>query len=113
MESVDLEKYRQLLRDLQAELQASLAAADDETSPVSPDRSIGRLTRQDAMQSQQMALELKRRNEGRLTQVRLALDRIDDGSYGYCVRCEEEISAARLNVRPEAPTCIACAGGKR
>jgi DnaK suppressor protein len=60
-----------------------------------------------------MALEIKRRNEGRLSQIRLALERIDAGDYGFCTRCEEEISSARLNVRPEAPTCISCAGGGR
>ncbi|MDA0206177.1 MAG: TraR/DksA C4-type zinc finger protein [Acidobacteria bacterium] len=113
MEPGDLARYRKLLEDLRAELQTSLAASDDETNPVSPDRAIGRLTRQDAMLSQQMALEIKRRNEGRLSQIRLALERLDAGDYGYCTRCEEEISAARLNVRPEAPTCISCAGGGR
>lgn len=113
MEPGDLARYRKLLEDLRAELQASLAASQDETNPVSPDRAIGRLTRQDAMLAQQMALEIKRRNEGRLSQVRLALERIDAGDYGYCTRCDEEISSARLNVRPEAPTCISCAGGGR
>ena len=111
MEPGDLARYRKLLEDVRAELQTSLAASDDATNPVSPDRAIGRLTRQDAMLSQQMALEIKRRNEGRLSQIRLALERIDAGDYGCCTRCEGEISDARLNVRPEAPTCISCAGG--
>jgi hypothetical protein len=52
MEPGDLARYRKLLEDLRAELQTTLAASDDETTPVSPDRAIGRLTRQDAMLSQ-------------------------------------------------------------
>jgi len=46
-------------------LQASLDESVDNASPVSPDNAIGRLTRQDAMQAQQMALEIRRRTIGR------------------------------------------------
>ena len=44
-----------------------------------------------------------------IASTRRALDRIASGEYGYCVQCGEEISAERLEVRPEAALCIACA----
>ena len=44
-----------------------------------------------------------------IASVRRALGRIDDGSYGECVRCGADIAPARLNVRPEAALCIDCA----
>lgn len=113
MDEARLAHYREVLTKLRDELAASLAGEGDDTKPVSPDRAIGRLTRQDAMLSQQMALELKRRNQARLEQVTRALARIDEGEYGYCVRCEEEISEARLRVKPETPICIDCAGGRK
>ena len=40
-------------------------------------------------------------------QVQAALARIEDGSYGRCVDCGQEIPAARLEVRPEAARCVA------
>lgn len=43
-------------------------------------------------------------------QIRAALARIDEGSYGFCVRCGEEISEDRLNVVPATPFCRNCAG---
>jgi len=43
-----------------------------------------------------------------LHNVRLALDRIADGSYGTCVECEDEISQKRLQALPWAARCIAC-----
>lgn len=107
-----IEEYRARLLELRAELEASLADGES-AAPVEPDRAIGRLTRQDAMQAQQMALELRRRNQQRLEQVRRALERIEDGSYGFCARCEEEIAPARLKVKPETPICVECAGGGR
>jgi len=41
--------------------------------------------------------------------VRNALARIDAGTWGDCVTCDEPISAARLAAMPEAAQCIGCA----
>jgi RNA polymerase-binding protein DksA len=46
-----------------------------------------------------------------IASVRRALERIDDGSYGDCVKCGEPIAEGRLQARPEAALCIACASG--
>lgn len=43
-----------------------------------------------------------------LDEVNVALDRIDNGKYGICENCSREISAARLEARPEATLCIDC-----
>ncbi|MCL4796065.1 MAG: TraR/DksA C4-type zinc finger protein [Bryobacteraceae bacterium] len=102
-------EFRALLETTRDELSASLEATADEAAPVSPDSSIGRLTRQDAMQAQQMALALRRRNQVRLRQIEAALERLARGEYGVCLRCEEEIALARLRVHPEAPFCVKCA----
>lgn len=109
MTKADLETFVHLLEDTRAELEAALNDAAANEAPVSPDNAIGRLTRQDAMQAQQMALELRRRSQLRLEQIKSALDRIDRGDYGICASCEEDISPARLKVRPEAVLCVACA----
>jgi DnaK suppressor protein len=113
MDEQRLGHFRDLLENLRQELRASLESTNASTDPVSPDRAIGRLTRQDAMLAQQMALELKRRNQTRLGQIEAALNRIQDGTYGVCRRCEEPISLNRLDVRPEALFCVHCAGGPR
>ena len=47
--------------------------------------------------------------EREIESVRRALARIDDGSYGQCVRCGAEIASARLAARPEAALCLECA----
>ena len=44
-----------------------------------------------------------------LEQVDAALQRLDDGTYGLCVRCGAPIGEARLEARPAATTCITCA----
>jgi DnaK suppressor protein len=47
-----------------------------------------------------------------LREVRAALDRIADGSYGTCLECEEDIGIKRLNAMPWATLCIACQEGE-
>jgi DnaK suppressor protein len=109
MSDEDLQHYHRVLTTLRRELAATLEASRENTVPVSPDAAIGRLSRQDAMQSQQMALELQRRSQQRLAQIDAALKPIVEGTFGFCLRCEEEIGAARLKVKPEAHLCVRCA----
>lgn len=42
-------------------------------------------------------------------QIQAALQRVEDGSYGICVKCGGEIAAERLDVLPYTPFCSACA----
>ena len=49
----------------------------------------------------------------RLADIDTALERIHEGRYGVCERCGGAITEARLEARPVARTCIACAGRDR
>lgn len=44
-----------------------------------------------------------------IASLRAALHRIDQGTYGTCVRCEGAIAAGRLDAMPEAALCVDCA----
>lgn len=44
-----------------------------------------------------------------IEKIRAALGRIEDGSYGICLKCGEEISSERLDVVPATPFCRNCA----
>ena len=44
-----------------------------------------------------------------LKQINAALKRVDDGTFGVCVQCGEDISTERLNVIPHAARCRNCA----
>lgn len=70
---------------------------------------VGRVSRMDAIQAQEMAKESNRRRVIALQRIERALQRIDDGEYGYCVACDEPIKEDRLEVDPGALLCIDCA----
>lgn len=44
-----------------------------------------------------------------LAQLKAAITRIENGSWGECVSCEKPIAEARLTALPTAPTCLSCA----
>jgi DnaK suppressor protein len=108
MDSDKLEKFRDLLNQLATEWRAGLSQRDA-TEPVQLDTSIGRLSRMDAMQSQQMALALKERQRQQLVRVERALRSIEDGTFGVCRVCRGPIAEERLEMQPEATVCVTCA----
>jgi DnaK suppressor protein len=92
-----------------------LAQSDAESKqPVTLDQSsVGRLSRMDAMQQKEMDREATRRRTIQRQQIKAALKRLADGDYGYCLKCDEEISEKRLAADPANPFCVRCAGGGR
>ena len=103
-----LTHYKMLLLERQRDAAAQFSQLEEMSHPVSPDPSIGRLTRQDAMQQQQMNLESRRRLEQQHTQLETALKRIEDKKFGFCVLCKESIALERLDIVPESPLCVPC-----
>jgi len=57
---------------------------------------------------QQRDLALRDRNDRQLADVEAAITRLDDGSYGTCVRCGRPIAPERLDALPWAAHCIEC-----
>lgn len=102
-------RFEIVLRELVAELEALIALADPSQESITPDKAIGRLTRMEAIQAQQMSQEGRRRQEKRLAAARRALERIEEGTYGRCVRCGAEIAEGRLEFMPESALCVQCA----
>jgi DnaK suppressor protein len=56
----------------------------------------------------EMAIRNLHRESNLLREVKAALRRIHDGSFGNCLQCDEAISAKRLAAVPWAPCCIPC-----
>jgi DnaK suppressor protein len=108
--SVDLEKARQRLANRRAELEQQSEKTKDARRPVELDQqAVGRLSRMDAIQQQQMAEAAERSRRRDLVRIEMAERRLNEGEYGYCLECGEEIPDARLAIDPMAETCVNCA----
>lgn len=101
---------RERLLSRRAELEEEDRLSAAERAPVKLDQdSVGRLSRIDAMQMQAMALAAERRRIAERTRIDAALKRLEDGEFGYCLSCGDEIASARLEHDPSVARCLACA----
>lgn len=109
MEQNQLDIFRKVLISLQDEIEQLSADSKNAADTVTLDQSkVGRLSRIDALQAQQMAQETARRRQLQLQKIDNALLRMDSDDYGYCFKCGDEISTARLNFDPASTRCVGC-----
>lgn len=57
---------------------------------------------------QEVLMNLSETQRSRVRDIDAALERMDKGVYGLCMRCEEEIPARRMEVRPFSRYCVDC-----
>ena len=92
------------------EIESLAECSTDQRKPVELDQTrVGRLSRMDALQDQAMALETDRRRNAELDRIEAALKRLEDGDYGWCLSCGEQIPAKRLELGPTVALCVDCA----
>lgn len=104
MTKIELEKYKTVLENKLKELSDALRNREDIAIEKTPDA----LDEVQLAGERELAIRTLDRESALLRQVRSALSRIADGSYGTCLHCEEEISIKRLNAVPQTSYCITC-----
>ena len=104
-----MNQMRVLLEARRQELALLLDHAGQAAEPVRLDQqAVGRVSRVDAIQQQQMALANREQAQQLIKRVEQALQRIESGEYGYCMDCAEPIPMARLQAQPQAELCLNC-----
>jgi len=106
MHTIEVKKYRDLLERKKDELVASAPARTPATDPGSKS---GDWIDQSSQESDlHVRLALKQTDSKLLRAIDEAIHRIDQGTYGICMECENEIAAARLEAVPWTRVCIDC-----
>jgi len=104
MTKSELKKFRRILEAKQAELARVLRNREAIAIEKSPDA----LDEVQHAAERDLAIQNLDRESGRLRLVKLALRRLNEGTYGSCMHCEDDISPRRLAAVPWAPYCIRC-----
>jgi DnaK suppressor protein len=108
MDAKTLAKYRKLLlEEKQRILNNSKNAVKHELS-VSPDDMMDETDLAASEVNQNLVFKLRDRERQLLAKIDEAMGRIEDGSFGTCMDCEEPIEVRRLEARPVSTLCIAC-----
>jgi DnaK suppressor protein len=108
MEAKTLAKYRKLLvEEKQRILNNSKNALQNELA-LSPDDLPDETDLAASEVNQNLVFKLRDRERQLLSKIDEAMARIEEGSFGTCMDCEENIEIRRLEARPVSTLCIAC-----
>lgn len=78
------------------------------SKPIAPENSIGRVSRMDAINNRSVNESAFRKAELKLSNLNIALSKIDDKDFGVCIRCNNSIPLGRILLIPHAITCVNC-----
>ena len=117
LKPAELQSYREALLNLRSRLRGDLDQMTDEALRRGQPESSGNLSNVPLHVAdvgtenydQEFTLSLIENEQLTLDQIREALVRIDEGTYGRCVECEHPIAKPRLQVLPYTRHCIECA----
>jgi DnaK suppressor protein len=104
MERAEIERFKAILQELRNEISQPGRKRDEIAVENAPDT----LDRVQGAAERDLAIRQIESDFSRLQSVKLALARIEDGTYGTCLMCEEDISPKRLHALPWASYCIRC-----
>jgi DnaK suppressor protein len=119
MKKDDMKDYRELLITMRARLRGDVNTMADSAlrkrrSDANGDLSSMPIHMADIGSDnfeQEFTLHLMQSEEDTLGRIEIALERIEEGTYGECEMCGARIPKARLNAIPYATTCVKCANG--
>ena len=103
MKKRELAQFKKLLEERRDELTQSLS---ERVEAADRHGDFGDIS--SAANEEVISIKLKQNNAKLLRAVEDALQRVEAGTYGICIECEEEITIARLNAVPWTKVCIDC-----
>ena len=104
----DLKRYKKMLEDSKTSLLESAKKTLVEEASFDTDDLPDEIDQASSEYAQSMAFRLRDREKFLMQKIDRALTRIEEGTFGICERCEEEISPKRLEARPVTTLCIRC-----
>ena len=108
MEEEELQEIRKKLLKMREELLAEAEKSYEASQSLGKDGvpDIGDMSSNSY--NQEVLMNLSEAQRGRVRDIDAALERMDNGVYGLCARCEEEIPTRRMEVRPFSRYCVDC-----
>jgi DnaK suppressor protein len=104
----DLKRFKKMLEDSRTALLESAKKTLMEESNFDTDDLPDEIDQASSEYAQSMIFRLRDREKFLLQKIEKALARIEDGTFGVCERCEEDIAQKRLEARPVTTLCIRC-----
>lgn len=108
LNETQLEEFKDLLlQDKERLLEKAMHTLKNEIE-LSKDDMADEADLASALTDQSLSLRLRGRERTLIEKIDLALRRIENGEFGTCIVCEDDIEVDRLRARPVTTMCIAC-----
>ncbi len=108
MENDQRQQLKQIIDVQISELSESIELLEKSTQPIPPSNAIGRLSRMEAINEKSIKEASLSQAKQRVNALKRTLGRLGDEDFGCCIRCEEAIPFARLEIIPESKVCMNC-----
>ncbi len=108
MNKVQLKKFKTLLTEKRDEIVKKAKQTLEEDMALDSNDLPDEMDLASSEYLQSFTFRLRGREKGFLDKIEKALRQIEDGTFGTCEECSEEISVKRLEARPETTLCIRC-----
>ncbi|MEO7096660.1 MAG: TraR/DksA C4-type zinc finger protein [Polyangiales bacterium] len=108
MNKTQLKRFRTLLEEKRDDIIKKAKQTLDEDMTLDANDLPDEMDLASSEYLQSFTFRLRGREKSFLDKIEKALGRIDDGTFGICEECGEEISVKRLEARPETTLCIRC-----
>jgi DnaK suppressor protein len=102
------ERFREILNEKRTRLYEEAKRTLDNDMVIEADERMDEVDQASSEYMQAFSFRLRGRERFLMGKIEHALRKIDEGNYGICEECEEQISLKRLEARPEAQLCIQC-----
>ena len=109
MNQRDKSTIKQKILGLITQSEQDILDMENMTAPVSPENSIGRISRMDAIHNKSVMEAALRHKKEKLSKLKVALSNLEKPDFGICSRCKNPIQSGRLIYMPESTLCIRCA----
>lgn len=108
MKKTDLRKFKELLERRKQELLAQAASVREPVYAIEVEDLPDEVDLASSESNQSMSIRLRGRERILIRKIEKALQKIEEGTYGVCEKCSDEITVRRLEARPVTDLCIRC-----
>lgn len=109
MDQSTQDEMREVIQEKIEETKEEITHLEEVTKPIEPDNAYGRLSRMDAINNKTINDAALRKQKGQLQKLERALERVEEGNYGTCLKCGDDIPVGRLKFMPWTTKCVKCA----
>jgi len=108
MNDSQLKAVKEKIEDEIRVTQEKISKYSELCKPISPENSIGRISRMDAINNKSINDRMLRNSLQKLQNLKIGLKRLGNMDFGICIQCKREINKNRLILIPETLKCVKC-----